>query len=217
MLNGTFLHKEKGILTNEVSKRYDKSRYKFFLDAPFEISNRCCNVMKKNSAHNYQKETNRRPILATLATESALRTEKWLRQGCNGFSAKDPTSSPLSFWTEQDILRYIKENNIEICSVYGEVVPDYDKTEELDGQIDISDLGLINDNRKYKLTGCSRTGCMFCLFGIHLEKSPNRLERMKITHPKQYDYIMRPIEQGGLNYKAIIDWINANSDLNIKY
>lgn len=83
--------------------------------------------------------------------------------------------------------------------------------------MDISELGLIQDNRPLKTSGCSRTGCMFCGFGCHLEKSPNRFERMKITHPKQYDYIMRPKEQGGLNYKAVIDWINANSDLNIKY
>ena len=211
------MHKEKGVLTNEVSKRYDKSRYKFFLNAPFDISDRCCSKMKKAPAHNYQKQYNRRPILATLAEESMLRTEKWLKQGCNGFEAKDPTSSPLSFWREQDILSYIRENNIEICSVYGAIVPDYDKTEELDGQLDISDFGLAQDNRCYKTTGCERTGCMFCLFGIHLEKSPNRLERMKITHPKQYDYIMRPKDKGGLGYKEVIDWINANSDLNIKY
>lgn len=38
--------------------------------------------------------------------------------------------------------------------------------------------------------GYSRTGCMFCMFGIHLEKEPNRFQLMKITHPKQYDYCM---------------------------
>ena len=173
--------------------------------------------MKKAPAKEYYKKTGRKPILAMLAEESALRTHKWLMSGCNAFETKTPTSNPLSFWREQDILRYIRENNIEICSVYGSIVPDYDNTDELDGQLDIADLGLIEDNRRYKCSGCSRTGCMFCLFGIHLEKSPNRLERMKITHPKQYDYIMRPKEQGGLGYKEVIDWINANSDLNIKY
>ena len=217
ILTGTLIHKEKGKTTNEFSKRYDKSKYKFFLDAPFEISGKCCNVMKKAPAHDYQKRTGRKPIIATLAEESMLRTEKWLKQGCNGFEAKDPTSTPLSFWREQDVLKYIRENNIKIASVYGEIVPDYSKSEEIDGQIDISELGLIKDNRCYKTTGCKRTGCMFCLFGITQDKSPNRLERMKITHPKQYDYIMRPKEQGGLGYKEVIDWINANSDLNIKY
>jgi hypothetical protein len=58
---------------------------------------------------------------------------------------------------------------------------------------------------------------MFCGYGCHLEKSPNRFEIMKKTHPKQYDYIMRSKDKGGLGYKEVIDWINANSDLNIRY
>ena len=173
--------------------------------------------MKKAPAHSYSKKTGRVPIIATLAAESRLRVQKWLQNGCNGFNMKSPVSTPLSFWTEQDILRYIKDNNIKICSIYGEIIADYSKTDELDGQIDISELGLINDNRTLKTTGCSRTGCMFCGFGCHLEKSPNRFELMKITHPKQYDYIMRSKEKGGLNYKEVIDWINSNSDLDIKY
>ena len=217
ILIGKLQHKEKGVLTNEYSKRYDKSRYKFFLFAPFEISNCCCNVMKKTPAHDYQKKTNRKPFIATLAEESMLRTEKWLRVGCNSFDAKEPTSNPLSFWREQDILQYIKQNNIKICSVYGDIVADYDNTDELSGQLDFSDLGLMTDNRKYKTTGCSRTGCMFCGYGCHLEKSPNRFEKMKETHPKQYDYIMRSKDKGGLGYKEVIDWINANSDLDIRY
>ena len=31
--------------------------------------------------------------------------------------------------------------------------------------------------------GYDRTGCMFCMFGVHLEENPNRFERMKQTHP----------------------------------
>jgi hypothetical protein len=58
---------------------------------------------------------------------------------------------------------------------------------------------------------------MFCGYGCHLEKGEGRFERMKKTHPKQYDYIMRPWEQGGLNYKEVIDWINEHGNLNIKY
>lgn len=215
---GELEHKEKGKLTGEISKKYDKSKYKFFLGAPFEISSECCNVMKKRPIKKYAKETGRVPITAQMASESYLRTQKWLKYGCNGFDLKSPISNPLSFWTEQDILRYIKENNIKICSVYGDVVVDYDNTEELSGQLDFSDLGLMTDNRKYKTTGCNRTGCMFCGYGCHLEKDGDgRFERMKITHPKQYDYIMRSKDKGGLGYKEVIDWINSNSDLNIRY
>lgn len=40
---------------------------------------------------------------------------------------------------------------------------------------------------------------------------------MKETHPKIYDYVFRPIEEGGLNYKEVVDWLNENADTNIKY
>lgn len=111
-----------------------------------------------------------------------------------------------------------EEKNLKICSVYGDVVVDYGSEDQLNGQLDFSDFGLTTDNRKLKTTGCSRTGCMFCGYGCHLEKpGEGRFERMKETHPKLYDYIMRPKEQGGLNYKEVIDWINENGNLNIRY
>ena len=215
ILLGELPPKTKMEITPDKSK-YNQEKYKFFLNAPFEISNKCCNVMKKAPAHKYSKETGRVPILATMAEESRLRTQKWLQNGCNGFEMKSPVSTPMAFWTEQDVLKYIKDNNIEICSVYGEIVPNYDGTEDINGQMDICEFGLAEDTRALKTTKCDRTGCMFCGFGCHLEKE-SRFVRMKETHPKQYDYIMRPKEQGGLNYKEVIDWINEHGGLNIKY
>lgn len=196
--------------------QYSRARYDYLNDAPFKISHMCCGVMKKNPSKAYEKQTGRKPILATMACESRLRTTVWLNEGCNAFEVKRPISKPISFWVEQDIYRYIKEHDIKICSIYGEVVPDY-KGEQLEGQMDFCDLGLAEDNRKFKLTGLDRTGCMFCLYGCHLDKSPNRLERMKETHPKQYEFIMRPKEQGGLGYKEVIDWINEHGNIHINY
>lgn len=185
---------------------------------PAMISNKCCNVMKKAPAHKYYRETGRRPMTGQMATESKLRTLHWLKNGCNGFNLKIPTSNPISFWTEQDALLYIYTNKIPICSVYGNVVKDT----EVEGQLDLEDIygkELFDLGRPLlKTTGCDRTGCMFCGFGCHLEKpGEGRFERMKHTHPKQYDYIMRPWEQGGLNYKRVIDWINEHGGLNIRY
>ena len=212
------LSKDQKIKANLPSKdksSFAQTKWKFFLDAPFEISNKCCAVMKKEPVHRYARETGRKAITGQMAEESRLRTQKWLQTGCNGFEMKSPISNPMAFWTEQDVLRYIKENNIQIASVYGDIVADYG--EEMEGQIDFSDLGLTEDVRPLKTTGCNRTGCMFCGYGCHLEKSPNRFERMKITHPKQYEYIMKPKEQGGLNYKEVIDWINKNGNMDIRY
>ena len=199
------------------------ARYQFFLDADFEISQQCCGVMKKNPVSKYHRDTGRQPITAMMASESRLRTQKWLHQGCNAFDAKKPMSMPMAFWTEQDVLLYIWKYKVPIASVYGEVVRDYEADGLMEGQMTFMDLGgdweLFDVNRPtLKTTGVSRTGCMFCGFGCHREKpGEGRFERMKLTHPKQYDYIMRPKEQGGLNYKEVIDWINEHGNLHIRY
>lgn len=210
---------------SENRSQFSQEKYKFMLDAPFEISNKCCNIMKKNPTADYSKRTGRKAFTAQMASESRLRTQKWIQNGCNAFTAKKPISNPMSFWTEQDVLLYIKMNNIPMCSVYGEIVYDNKDNENLDGQMKFGDIeewknfGIFDNERPLlKTTGCDRTGCMFCGFGCHMEKpGEGRFERMKETHPKQYDYIMRPKEQGGLNYKEIIDWLNEHGNLKIKY
>lgn len=212
-LYGKVPHKENGELTNEYSKMYDKRKYKFFLDAPFEISNECCNVMKKKPIHAYAKKTGRYPITAQMAEESRLRTQKWLKNGCNGFQMKSPISNPMSFWTENDVLQYIAENNLPICSVYGEVVEDFG--DEIDGQMDISDLGWGETQKKYRTTGCKRTGCMLCGFGCHLEKSPNRFEMLKETHPGMYGMLDR-VKNNGVTMREAIEWVNEHGNMDIK-
>lgn len=185
-------------------------RYKYMLNAPFPISDRCCSVMKKTPVHKYMKETGRVQITAQLAEESRLRRAEWLKHGCNAFDTSHPTSNPMSFWTGQDVLKYIKMNGIQIASVYGDVVY-------------VDDDGMTYDmaiggNATLTTTGMKRTGCMFCGYGCQFEAiGDGRFEKMKVTHPKIYDYIMRPWDEGGLNYKNVIDWINENGNLNIKY
>ena len=193
---------------------FAQTKYKFFLEAPFEISNMCCNVMKKNPAHKYFKETGRRPITAQMAIESRLRTQKWIQNGCNGFNMTIPTSNPMSFWFENDVLQYIAEYKIPICSVYGEVVEDYGSN--INGQMNLSDYGICESDKRYKTTGCKRTGCMLCGFGCHLEKPGNgRFERLKETHPKMYD-LLDVIKNNGVTFREAIEWTNEHGNLNIR-
>ena len=98
-----------GVKCDNFGSMYDRSRYLFMLDAPFDVSNQCCKVMKKQPAHEYAKNTGRKPMTATMATESKLRTSNWIKHGCNAFDSKHPISNPMSFWTEQDVLLYIRE------------------------------------------------------------------------------------------------------------
>jgi 3'-phosphoadenosine 5'-phosphosulfate sulfotransferase (PAPS reductase)/FAD synthetase len=159
------------------------AKYKPLTETDFCISNKCCGVMKKSPAKAYQKSSGKKPFLATMASESRLREEAWIKIGCNAFDAKLPTSQPMSFWTEQDVLQYIKKYNIPIASVYGEIV--YETEPE---QMRVEEYGIENcGTEPLCTTGCDRTGCIFCAFGAHLDKE-SRFERLKQTHPRQYAY-----------------------------
>lgn len=159
-------------------------KYKPLMSMDFSLSQKCCDVMKKNPVKEYEKQTGRKPLLATMAQESEFRTKAWLKNGCNAFDAQRATSQPMSFWTEQDVLRYIREKEIPIASVYGDVV-----YEEQPEQMRIEDYGIeAGGADKLVTTGCTRTGCIFCGFGCHLDKSPSRFEMLKETHPRQYEY-----------------------------
>lgn len=138
--------------------------------------------MKKKPLHDYQKKHGYAPILATLAEESRIRRQGWIRTGCNAFDSKSPKSQPMSFWTEQDILQYIVDYGLEIASVYGDIVSvDEDGGEYLAN-------GLLIPCGKLKCTGCERTGCIYCAFGLHNEKGETRFQRLRRTHPKQYEF-----------------------------
>lgn len=112
--------------------------------------------MKKGPAKAYEKETGRKPVVATMTEESEQRQDSWLRYGCNSFDGDRPMSKPMSFWTEQDVLQYLKMTGIPLAPVYGEIV-------NADGQINLFEE---EEPQKLKTTGCDRTGCMYCMFGI---------------------------------------------------
>ena len=142
---------------NKAGRGKIHKKWRYLLDAPFEISHKCCDVMKKNPSKQYEKETGRKPMLGTMAADSQLRRQKYLREGCNGFNAKRPTSAPLGPWLDADIWAYIRSRQLPYSRIY--------------------DMGEKN------------TGCMFCMFGCHKD-SPNRFQRMRKTHPKQWQYCM---------------------------
>lgn len=187
-------------------------KYKPLANAPFRLHYACCNVMKKDPLHKYTKQTDRKPITAQMADESMVRSRKWLQNGCNAFDVKHPISNPMSFWTENDVLTYIVKNKLKICSVYGDVIEDYG--DQVEGQMDFGDFGLYPSQKKYKCTGCRRTGCMLCGFGCHLESSPNRFETLKITHPGMYK-LLDVVKNNGVTMREAIEWINEHCGLNI--
>lgn len=164
--------------------RYSVSnKWRFLINAPFEISEKCCDVMKKKPFRRYEKESRRKCMTAMMASESSLRERQYMQHGCNAFDNKNPGSMPMAIWNDQDVLRYIKDNGIEYASCYGEIV---------------------NAGNKLKCTREDRTGCMFCMFGIQYDGTPNRFQRMERDYPKQYDYCINKLGIGKvLDYVGI--------------
>jgi len=194
---------------------YNRPKYRFLLDAPFELSDICCREMKKKPMHRFSRRTGKYPIIATMAEESQLRKGKWLKSGCNSFQSKEPNSTPMAFWREQDILRYLYQYHDEILETiydgyrnqgwpeeeirkldlkhpwadcYGEIEP-YIKKNEVKGQISFHEyLGEYTDC-KFRTTKCRRTGCIYCLFGITQDR--DRMLQVQREEPKIADYVLR--------------------------
>lgn len=143
----------------------------YLITAPFPISHKCCDVLKKRPSEHYEKVSGQKPFLGLMAEDSLLRKQVFTRYGCNAFDKKRPSSNPLLFWTSQDVWEYIRQEKISYSPIY--------------------DMGYEN------------TGCMFCLFGVHKETQPNKIQKLKETHPKYYDYCMKK-----LNYGEVLSFMN---------
>jgi 3'-phosphoadenosine 5'-phosphosulfate sulfotransferase (PAPS reductase)/FAD synthetase len=93
-------------------------KWKFLLDAPFEVSEICCDKLKKAPFELFYKETGLKPIIGTMTEESRFRMFKYLKTGCNDFVSKKVASYPISIFTEKDIWGYKKEFQIPFSSAY---------------------------------------------------------------------------------------------------
>ena len=153
-------------------------KWKYLINAPFKISDYCCDVMKKRPFKVWEKQTGNKPIIGMMVSDSRSRLRLYIKSGgCNAFNASRPTSNPLMVWNENDIWEYIRKYNIPYSSIY--------------------DMGY------------HRTGCMFCMFGVHLEEKPNRFQLMERTHLKLYKYCMND-----LGCKKVLDYIGVKTKYN---
>jgi len=147
-------------------------KYKCLINCGYKISHKCCDVMKKNPIRIYNKETGNKAFIGTMASDSRMRMQSYLKTGCNSFEGSIQ-SIPLGFWLEKDVWSYLKKYKIPYSKIY--------------------DMGE------------DRTGCMFCMFGITMEKE-NRFKRMKISHPKLYDYCINKLDCGKIMDVLDIDY-----------
>jgi hypothetical protein len=90
---GKYLYRLSKLNGTAVDKNGNKSKYNIekwhpLLYVDFNVSNACCNIIKKKPIHEYNKQEGKVPITAQMTDESRLREQKWLNSGCNGFSLK---------------------------------------------------------------------------------------------------------------------------------
>lgn len=163
-------------------------KWKPYIDAPFLISDKCCTKLKKDPFKEYEKRTGRKPVVFTTVGESRLRDSSYYTTGCNTFEEGKEKSRPFSIFKKSDCWEYAERFKIQFASVY------YDReveVKQLDGSTILRHLPAVE-----------RTGCTFCLFGIHLDKGSNRMQNMAISHPKFHDII---INKCGLG--KVLDWM----------
>ena len=146
-------------------------RWQFLIKERFDVSEQCCEYLKKRPFARYNRETGEVPILGVMAGESDLRKLQYIRRGgCNSFQNSHIASYPISIWTDADIWEYLRKYNVPYCELY-------DK-------------------------GHTRTGCMFCGFGAHLEKV-SRFELLYDLHPRAYNIFM-DYENNGCTYREAL-------------
>jgi 3'-phosphoadenosine 5'-phosphosulfate sulfotransferase (PAPS reductase)/FAD synthetase len=161
-------------------------KWRKLIASGYRISEKCCDVLKKAPLDLADKTLKANPIIGTLAEDSIMRRNAYLQTGCVSFKGNKVRCTPLGFWLRQDVLRYIDSNKLPIAPPYGELI--------------------CHDNGSFEFTKEHNTGCKLCLFGAQLEKQPNRIQRLKDIEPATYNFAMKPITEGGLGYKEIMDY-----------
>ena len=179
--------------SEKFSSRYKLPKQWFPLlweECPVDVTEECCVILKEKPMLKLKYPN---MMTGEMAEESNLREQEYLKFGCNKvFDNGSVRSKPLGSMTTQGILFEIKYFNIPICEDYGEVVC---------------------ENGKYKCTECDRTGCKLCGFGT--KRDTQRFVRLQKTEPATVRFAFKPIEQGGLGYRELIEFSNKYCKTNI--
>lgn len=81
-----------------------------------KISNKCCKVLKKDTAHRFQKETGMKEILGIRSAEGELRKSKY--KSC---FTKDGKFTPIHDLSDELLDKIYEKYNIEIPEVYNHI------------------------------------------------------------------------------------------------
>lgn len=72
-------------------------KWNSLVNAPFEISEQCCEVIKKRPFKVYESKAGKKMLTGEMADDCHNRQTEWLENGCNAFDLKRPKSTPMAF------------------------------------------------------------------------------------------------------------------------
>lgn len=94
-------------------------KWRHLVHERFDVSEECCDILKKRPFKKFCKERNLRPLIATTCDESLLRAEMYVRRGgCSSFEKNKEASYPLSIFLDSDIYEYIHKFDLQLCDLY---------------------------------------------------------------------------------------------------
>lgn len=159
-------------------------KWAFMIEAPFDVTNRCCDILKKDPVKRFEKKSGFRPIVGVMTEESGVRELKYIRDGgCITFTEGKESCQPLSIFTEKDIWTLINKYKIEICPIYFDQI--------IDGEL---------------VTGETRTGCAYCAFGCQYENPENnRFHRLQKREPNRFNSMMDK-----MGYRGALGFVGIN-------
>ncbi len=165
------------------------ARWLPLLKAPFNISELCCNYLKKRPFHIYEKETMRRGITGVMAGDSRTRRTSFLKHGFGNICHAHPCA-PLSHWLEKDIWEYLGAQGLEYSKVYD--LPGVDRT----GCV-FCMFGIMRDQDRF----------------LNLEKTHPRLHRysMEVLGLREVLEFLR-LEWTNKNQSSLLDWVPVSAD-----
>lgn len=158
-----------------------------------KVSAKCCYYLKERPCDIWAKEHNSVPFLGLMASEGGRRAKSLKLNGCNYFGESTIRSCPFAIFTRQDLLQLALDLNVPVPEIYGTIER--------------------NEDGALYTTGADRTGCSMCGFGIHLEKRPNRFDKLRERNPKEWEYLMYHLTQDNdgtwYGWGRVLDYIGV--------
>lgn len=162
-------------------------KYQFLERGKYKYSNQCCFKLKKEPAHQWQKENKKSIVITGMRSEEGGQRVNIKSCIITDSSGKIKKFHPLVKVDEEFENNFIKNNNIKLCKLY------------------------------YEPYNFKRTGCKGCPFALELQSQLEIMAELLPNERKQCEVIWKSVydEYRRLNYRlsnqmSIFDFMDEN-------